>query len=695
MRGRALHIVGVAALCLGAALSCSARQRRSGPLVRDLNIAGNEALSERGIRKKILTEEVPWWPFAKRNAFDPVVWQTDLKRIERLYQSRGYFQAQVVRDQVVPDPPDGVRLTAQVREGKRTFVGAIEVHGLEGLPEDDREAVDGKTSLEVGDPFVEEDWEAETRKLRERLRARGYALAEVLGEAKVDVDTQRAALRIEARPGRRYRFGEIRVSTNGGTAILPSWIWEEVRLAISEGEPYSPAALLEARRRLTAMGVFGAADVTEGKPAEGSDLIPVVVSTREAPFHTLRLGGGLRIDQIRNEARLLTEWINRNFLGGMRRLTARVEVGWAFIPSVTAAFQGEPSEARRNGPILRAFGEFEQPRFLGRPTLRERSLLEVARTMEQAYDVLGARLINGVVWRPSTKLTLYPSYHLETYLLDGAANTGVLTAPLALGCHTTDNECLVWLSYIEEVLTLDHRDSLLEPREGWYASLSLQQGGGPLQGDFTFLRVLPEVRGYLTFGADRALTIAARARAGELLPRSGDPDDTAVVTRFYTGGAFSMRGFNERRLSPLLLVTPEPTSANPTPSSYSVPVGGNGLVDGSVELRYELSESLIGAAFVDFGQVTRDRLKPGDLKTMLIAVGVGLRYRTPVGPVRVDVGVRLPVGTLPPLLVQDVNGVITEQPYAQNKSCFGVGGSGGGVVGDGLCVLHISIGEAF
>lgn len=695
MRGRALHIVGVAALCLGAALSCGARQQQSGPLVRDLSFEGNDALSDRKIRKKILTEEVPWWPFAKRSAFDPVVWQTDLKRIERLYQSRGYFQAQVVRDQVVPDPPDGVRLTAEVREGKRTFVGAIEVHGLEGLPKDDRDAVDGKTSLEVGDAFVEEAWEEETRKLRERLRARGYALAEVRGEAKVDVDTQRAALKIEARPGGRYRFGEIRVSTNGGTAIHPPWIWEEVRLAISEGEQYSPAALLEARRRLTSMGVFGAADVTEGKPAEGSDLIPVVVSTREAPFHTLRLGGGLRIDQIRNEARVLSEWINRNFLGGMRRLTARVEVGWAFLPSITAAFQSGSSEARRNGPILRAYGEFEQPRFLGRPTLRERSLLEVARTMEQAYDVLGARLINGVVWRPSTAFTLYPSYHLETYLLDGAASTGVLTAPLALGCKTTDNRCHIWLSYVEEVLTWDRRDNLLEPREGWYASLSLQQGGGPLQGNYTFLRVLPELRGYATFGSDRAFTLAARARAGELMPSSGDPDDTAVVTRFYTGGAFSMRGFNERRLSPLLLVTPEPTSGNPNPASYSVPVGGNGLVDGSLELRYELSDSLIGAAFVDFGQVTRDRLKPGDLKTMLIAVGVGLRYRTPVGPVRVDVGVRLPVGTLPPLLVQDVNGVITELPYAQNKSCFGVGGSGGGVVGDGLCVLHISIGEAF
>jgi translocation and assembly module TamA len=550
----------------------------------------------------------------------------------------------------------------------------------------------------VGDAFEEERWQEATAELRDRLRERGYARAEVLGEARVGVDTQRVSLKIEARPGRRYRFGEIRVSTNGGTAIPAPWIWEEVRLAISEGERYSPSALVDARRRLTGMGVFAMAEVIEGEPssADGSDLLPVVVNTREAPLHTLRLGGGLRIDQIRNEARLLSEWINRNFRGGMRRLTARVELGWAFLPNIFASFQGGSSEARRNGPVLRSYVEFEQPRFLGRPTLRERSLLEVARTMEQAYDVLGARLINGVIWRPTTSFTLYPSYHLETYLLDGAANTGVVSAPLALGCHTTDQECWIWLSYIEEVLTLDRRDNLLEPREGWYASLSLQQGGGPLQGDYTFLRVLPELRGYASFGADRALTLAARARVGELLPSSGDPDDTAVVTRFYTGGAFSMRGFNERRLSPLLLVTPLPTDSNPTPNSYSVPVGGNGLIDGSFELRYELTGDLVGAAFVDFGQVTRDRLRFSDVKTTLIAVGVGLRYRTPVGPVRVDVGVRLPVGTLPPLLVQDMNGAITQVPYAQNKSCFGVGGSSGdGVVGDGLCVLHISIGEAF
>ena len=100
---------------------------------------------------------------------------------------------------------------------------------------------------------------------------------------------------------------------------------------------------------------------------------------REAPFRTLRLGGGARFDQIRNEVRLIGEWTNRNFLGGMRRLTARAEAGWAFIPNVYAAISDDWRRRARNGPIARLRLEFEQPRFLGRPSLRERSALEISR----------------------------------------------------------------------------------------------------------------------------------------------------------------------------------------------------------------------------------------------------------------------------------------------------------------------------
>ena len=166
------------------------------------------------------------------------------------------------------------------------------------------------------------------------------------------------------------------------------------------------------------------------------------------------------------------------------------------------------------------------------------------------------------------------------------------------------------------------------------------------------------------------------------------------MTRFYAGGGVSMRGFADRRLSPLLLA-PAP-NGNPN-VLITMPIGGNGLFDGSVEARYSVIPWIRVAAFVDVGQVTHGRLGAQDLGHMLWAVGVGVRFLTPVGPIRIDVARRLPFGTLPTLYeVDEMTGAIVVRPYQANNSCFGLGGSSVDTpVPDTQCALHISIGEAF
>ena len=118
------------------------------------------------------------------------------------------------------------------------------------------------------------------------------------------------------------------------------------------------------------MGLFASPGVGAGPPDEATGVIPVEVRVREAPFRTVRLGGGLRFDQARNEVRLVSEWTNRNFLGGMRKLTIHAEVGWAFIPDIYAVATNDESVGPRDGPIARVSLELEQPRFLGHPSLR-------------------------------------------------------------------------------------------------------------------------------------------------------------------------------------------------------------------------------------------------------------------------------------------------------------------------------------
>src|SRR3954464_12555863 len=115
--------VGVTVVVWGGLIAgCASRQQQAAPVVDDLHLTGNAALSDRQIKKKILTGETGWWPFARKHLFDPVAWQADLKRIERLYVAHGYYQAEVVRDQVTPTPPTGVTksvaLSVQISEGQ-------------------------------------------------------------------------------------------------------------------------------------------------------------------------------------------------------------------------------------------------------------------------------------------------------------------------------------------------------------------------------------------------------------------------------------------------------------------------------------------------------------------------------------------------------------------------------------------------
>lgn len=681
------------------------RAEAEGPVVRDLDIKGADAVAPRKIKKKIVTSETGWWwPLARKRRFDPIIWRSDLARIERLYESQGYFQGKVVSEQVRPvDDGKGVELEVTVEEGQPTKIGRLELKGLDVLGDGERARVLEDLPLSPGRVFREGDWAAGKEQLAERMRELGFADADVDAQALVDVERHEANLLIVVDPGIRYRFAGIEVRLPDGSSIAPVWVWEQARLAIPEGEFYSDAALAEAQRRVFAMGVFASARVTAGARDPASQRIGVVVEAREAPFRTLRAGAGIRVDQIRNEARLILEWSHRNFGGGMRRLTARAQAGWAFIPNTYAVVRDDVAAGARHGPIARTGLEFEQPRLFGMPSLRERSSIELEKTLEQSYDAIGGRLRNGISWQPHSSLTVTPTHNLQAYWLEGPPLASAISAPLALGCPLgggspgadNANSCFIWLSYLEQLAVWDRRDNILEPRNGFYASLSLQEGGGPLRGDFTYLRVEPDVRGYVSFGEDDELTFAGRVRFGELWPRAGQ--ESAVVTRFFAGGGASMRGFNERRLSPLILA-PAPVSAGSAPVFLTLPIGGNGMIDGSFEVRYQLTANLVVAAFVDFGQVTRSRLGPDDFGRMLWAVGGGIRYRTPVGPIRLDIGRRLQVGRLPPLLTMNpMTGTITEDDnYPVDDSCFGLGGSGvDTVVRDNLCVLHISIGEAF
>src|SRR6202022_3827361 len=202
------------------------------------------------------------------------------------------------------------------------------------------------------------------------------------------------------------------------------------------------------------------------------------------------------------------------------------------------------------------------------------------------------------------------------------------------------------LSYLEQQIVWDRRDDREDPRKGFYLGISFQEGGGPLRGSFDYIRVLPEVRGYLSFPRSQRFTIAAKVKVGTLRPLNGG---SPIVTRFFSGGDAAMRGFNYRRLSPLLIVPDNPSQIQQdgvaVPAGIAgttVPIGGNGMAETSGGLRYNIGGNFVLASFLDTGFVTAEDIGTGlrnqgpsyFTRNMQYALGAGVRYRTPVGPVR-------------------------------------------------------------
>ncbi|MBI3181395.1 MAG: BamA/TamA family outer membrane protein [Myxococcales bacterium] len=662
-------------------VSCAAsRPLPERPLVREVRIEGTRQIPAKEIEKRLLTRESSWWPLSEPQRFDESAWRSDLLRIERYYEAQGYYGTKVVEQEAV-EVPGGISLRARVEEAPATLIQSVDLQGLEMLPEEHRQEVLADFPLVKGERFLEEDWRGLRDELRRRLLELGYVEAAVRGEVRVHPPSHEAVVELSFQVGQRYRFGEIRLSKE--PSRVPAWrIIEQAAARYPRGDFYAQSVLERVQARVFQMGIFTSVSVAPGLVDREAATVPVLVDVREAAFHSVRAGGGVGLDQSRNEVRALAEYVDRNFLGGLRILRLRGRAGWAFIPNLYAVARGIEAEAPTQGPIARLLAELEQPRLFS-PDWRLNASLDGERELEQAYASFSGRSRVGLAWKPHPAVTVQPSYSLELYSLSGPSPVAARTR-VGLGCPAP---CV--LSYLEQRIAWDRRDDPVEPRRGYFLGLSLQEGGGPLGGSFTYLRVLPDARMYATVGEEGRLSFSARLSLGTLLHERGV--ESPIVTRFYAGGASSMRGFSHQRLSPILIAPLE--QAEEGVAAQAVPIGGEGLIEASVELRYDVAEKWILAAFLDAGWVSPEPLSFTATGQLQYAVGGGVRYRTPIGPIRLDFAYRLPVG--PALPAVQLPGA--EAPFPVDRGCLGIGGFSRSAAGapEGACALHITFGEAF
>ncbi len=418
-------------------------------------------------------------------------------------------------------------------------------------------------------------------------RQQGYAEASVVDRNVVaDHATDTVDVTITVEPGRLAHVGDIRVS--GTDRMNPQFV--AAQTGLEPGAEYDPDNIERAEKRLARLDVFRAMRIEAASGGIGSNgLLPFDVLVEEQAQRRFGVGATYStVDGFGLEGFHL--W--RNLFGRAERLRLDAKLAGINVPINSAEFDY-------------AFGAtFTKPGFLN-PDNDLVAAISAERTVLPAYTETSALARVGLTQYLNDQLTL-----------DGAV---LYKRSLFEDDFGTRNFSLAGLT---GAVTWDTRNDSADPTAGFYANLAAEPYYEFYYGNPIF-RTTAEVRSYLSLMADDQLVLAARAKVGALVGPSLEEIPPDLL--FFAGGGGSVRGYAYRGIG---VDQPDGTVT-----------GGRYLVEGSLEARYKVMNDVGVVGFVDAGYVAADDFP--SLDELRLGVGMGLRYYTSFGPLRLDVAVPL------------------------------------------------------
>ncbi|MBI1874284.1 MAG: BamA/TamA family outer membrane protein [Acidobacteria bacterium] len=590
--------------CVLVAGSSAAQVKPQPPETRikvvSFSIHGLHAFGESEIKRELATRSSGWIPWSRAQYFDPEAFEADKRRIETFYATRGYPKARVESAETrFNEAHTEVDLVMRVVEGEPILVDAVDLVGFEGAPADHVAKVRAHLPIKVEQP-LDRRLALESRTiLATELRDHGFPHADV--EIRAEPATESAAhLTFTAKPGTKAVFGPIEIT--GNTSVSDEVIRRQ--LLYRPGDLFRISRVHDSQRKLYTQKLFQFVNVDVEAGSEGAAEVPTRVTVAEGKHRQVELGGGWGSEEhLRGEAR----WQHVNFLGGAR--TASVHGKWSSLDRGV--------RLRLNQPYL------FHPHFV----------LDVEGhswyANEPAYEVQSYGGQISVAHRANTtttwSVTAVRQYESSAVSQAALADLSLRDEIIALGLDPSDGRQRGTLTAFQFDVARNTTTQPLDPLAGSLLSAHLEQSGRWLPGDFEYYSLVLEGRHYVTV-LDERLVFANRMRLGSIDPLSTKAGAVPFFKRFFLGGSSSVRGWGRFELGPL--------------GASGLPLGGHSMLEASSEIRWRLTKSLGVVAFLDAGNVWADawQFPVGSLK---YAVGPGLRYYTPIGPMRVDLGYQL------------------------------------------------------
>jgi outer membrane protein assembly complex protein YaeT len=647
---RALRLTLLVAVFAAPPLAAQQEQQR---VVRGLSFEGNHAIDDYTLSTAIATTNsstfatspfLRWLGLGEKRSFNELEFRRDVVRLMLLYRQSGYMNAVV--DTLVRREGRDVYIKFRIYEGDPVRLAALDVLGLDSILDVQRLKRD--LPLQVGDPFNRALFQASADTIVSRLKNLGYPYADILRSYDVDVAALRAVATLEAIPGPRMRVGQVLIT--GADQVDTATVRR--MLSVRAGDWFRQDQLYVTQRDLYGLGMFRSVNVVlaDTTPPPGDSTVRVVVRLAEAPRHRIRAGAGYgSLDCFRVQS----GWTAYDFLGGARALDitgqlSKLGVGEptnaGFKNNVCGFLHDDPTSDTVN---YNATLTLRQPAFLSPRHTASLAIFAERRSEFKAYtrQAVGANVAVTFNARRNVPVTVGYGYSVGRTTADP-----VVYCTRFLLCNESDQAFLANRRPFGAITISGVRarvNSVLDPSAGSVTQVTLVYASRYVLSDtlYEFNRGELEVSKY--YPLSRRSVLAWRIRGGTILPQRISLLGQSVKfvppdQRFYAGGPNSVRGFARNGLGPTVYVSDSIVVTGVDTAYRNVrasPTGGNTVFTANLELRVPspiFPDRVRLGLFVDVGQVWERGDTLTTVSGLRVTPGLGLRFVTPLGPVRLD-----------------------------------------------------------
>ncbi len=585
-----------------------------------VTIAGNKYFDEPTLRERMYIRPAGFLQFRHGRYSDSFL-ERDVEAIESLYRSNGFRDVEVVPrvEHGINDKHTNMAVHLDVHEGPQWLVARLEVRGVS---EENSENVLGMIQSQQGQPFSEFNISIDRDNILEYYYNRGYPDAGFAYSYHPAKAPHQAELEYRITEGPRRFVRDVLVA--GGLETTDEALVRE-RVSLEPGDPLSRSRMLDTQRRLYDLGIFARVDMALQNPQGDEANKYVLLDFEEARKWTVTGGVGAEVAKIGGCSECLDAPVGstgfsprvsfgvtrRNFLGNGHIISLQTRASTLQRRGVVTY---NAPQFRGNEDVNLLFSAlYDDSRDVRTFTARRREAsVQIGQRLSRASTMLYRLTYRRVSLESGDRIKITDPVLIPQFL-----------QPVRLG--------IIAGNYIQ-----DRRDDPTDAHRGIYNTLDLGVASRALASQADFGRFIGHNATYHPIGLGSRYVLA-RALTFGFMERFGKRE-IPLPERFFGGGPASHRGFPYNQ-------------AGPRDPQTGFPLGGRAILINQVEFRYPLlGENMGGVAFLDSGNVYSGlnklslRFKQNginDFDYMVHAVGLGLRYRTPVGPVRVDLAYSL------------------------------------------------------